>query len=239
GGFLTQTIDGGYIISGESHSFGAGGSTWIIKTDADGNELWTFNYGGLYHEGSYGAIQTFDRGYLLAGWTETDNPGNSNAVVLKLDQNGEEDWRCLYDLNTEDIGLGIQQDGEGNCFMVGYTFNGPDQDYDMFVARLHEVNEAGVDPAEEELPENYELSGIYPNPGNGFAVVPFSLPEAEQVLISMYDCRGRLVRRLADGFYAAGYHQVVLHATGLSSGTYVILLQAGNYVKAAHYTLIK
>ncbi|MBU1653192.1 hypothetical protein KKA00_13295, partial [bacterium] len=54
GGFLTQTIDGGYIISGESHSYGSGGSTWIVKTDADGNELWTFCYGGLYHEGSYG-----------------------------------------------------------------------------------------------------------------------------------------------------------------------------------------
>jgi len=239
GAYLTQTLDGGYILSGESHSEGYGGSIWIVKTDDAGHQEWTYCCGGTYLDGSYGIINDFERGYLMAGWTETEESGNTDAVVIKLDEFGVEDWRCSYDMNSEDVGLGLQQDSEGNCFMVGYTYTGSALSFDLFVAQLREIGELGIDPLAGDKPEIYELSDIFPNPSNGSAIIPFSLPEAEQVLISIYDCRGRLVRRIADRYFAAGHHQVVLESAGLSSGTYLILLQAGKFIQTTSYTLIK
>ena len=72
------------------------------------------------------------------------------------------------------------------------------------------------------MPERFGLETAYPNPFNPVAVVPFALPEAAQVRISVYDVRGRRVAVLASGVYAAGRHRVLFDGSGWSSGVYLV-----------------
>ncbi|HCL00680.1 MAG TPA: hypothetical protein DHW42_11325 [Candidatus Marinimicrobia bacterium] len=63
-----QTFDGGYIIAASTESYGVGNSdAWIIKTDAQGDTLWTKVMGGTDYDLIYSVRQTWDGGYILTG----------------------------------------------------------------------------------------------------------------------------------------------------------------------------
>jgi hypothetical protein len=59
---VQQTSDGGYIVAGE-----IGGDVLLIKTDANGNIIWTKTYGGTGWDEASSIQQTSDGGYIVAG----------------------------------------------------------------------------------------------------------------------------------------------------------------------------
>lgn len=51
---VCQTNDGGYILAGETSSFGGGGKdVWLIKTDSLGKRLWDNTFGDYKYDSSY------------------------------------------------------------------------------------------------------------------------------------------------------------------------------------------
>ncbi|KCZ70793.1 hypothetical protein ANME2D_02818 [Candidatus Methanoperedens nitroreducens] len=80
---IQQTSDDGYIISGTTFSYGAGGSdAWLIKTDANGSRLWDKTFGGVNNESAASVQQTSDGGYIISGTTFSYGAGGSDAWLL-------------------------------------------------------------------------------------------------------------------------------------------------------------
>jgi hypothetical protein len=104
GNSLTQTSDGGYAITGDTKSFGAGGEdVYVVKLDAQGNLQWTKTIGGPSDEGGVSLIQTSDGGYAIAGYTESFGAGEEDVYVVKLDKNGD---ACCAVSQTSQVGPG-------------------------------------------------------------------------------------------------------------------------------------
>jgi len=81
---VQQTSDGGYIVVGYTMSFGPGFSNvWLLKTDANGDTIWTTTYGGDNIEYSYSVKQTFDDGYIIAGRTNSFGAGDYDIYLVK------------------------------------------------------------------------------------------------------------------------------------------------------------
>jgi hypothetical protein len=101
---LIQTSDGGYAITGESSSFGAGeADLYVIKLDANGNLQWTKTIGGPDSEEGVYLIQTSDGGYAIAGSTKSFGAGGKDVYVIKLDKNGD---ACCAFSQTSQVGSG-------------------------------------------------------------------------------------------------------------------------------------
>lgn len=85
-----QTSDGGYILGGFTASFNVEyHDFYIVKTDADGDTLWTRIYGGLWQEEIADIEETSDGGFAVVGYTYSFGAGNyPNIYFVKTDAYG-------------------------------------------------------------------------------------------------------------------------------------------------------
>src|SRR3989338_2652060 len=108
---VKQTTDDGYILAGQTDSFGSGNAdVWLIKTDSLGNHEWnrTFSNPGGINFGS-SVKETSDGGYIIAGPTNT---------IIKTDSNGNQEWsRAFYNDNFVITLKSIQLTNDG--FIAG------------------------------------------------------------------------------------------------------------------------
>jgi type IX secretion system substrate protein len=120
---VQQTKDGGYILSGYSTSFISGadsGSIYLIKTNANGNLLWSKALGGTngYNDG-YSVRQTFDKGYIVTGYTNGFGEPNGDAYLCKTDSSGNVSWTKTYSSTGIDWGNSVKQTSDSGYVVAG------------------------------------------------------------------------------------------------------------------------
>jgi hypothetical protein len=83
------TEDGGFIMAGQTSSFGAGSwDAWLVKTDSLGETLWTRTVGDTGDDRCYSVQKTMDHGYIVAGSTGSTGSGGFDAWLIKTDSAG-------------------------------------------------------------------------------------------------------------------------------------------------------
>jgi hypothetical protein len=133
---IDLTDDGGYIVAGYTNSNDndvsgghGGGDFWVIKLDGSGNIQWQNCLGGTAGEGAYSIKQVDGGGYIVAGFTDSDDDdvsgdhGGTDFWVIKLDGTGNLLWqRCLGGTGQE-IAYDVKQTNEGGYVVTGYTYS--------------------------------------------------------------------------------------------------------------------
>lgn len=92
---------------------------------------------------------------------------------------------------------------------------------------------------ETGMPAAFALEQNYPNPFNPATTIGFSLPQAGDVELSVFDLLGRRVAVLASGHHPQGRTEVTWDASAFPSGVYVSRLQAGTRVETRRMILQK
>ena len=99
------------------------------------------------------------------------------------------------------------------------------------------------------IPEETALLSNYPNPFNPETWIPYQLATPAEVVVTIYDMNGQLVRRLALGHQAAGKYKTqsrALHWDGrnqhgeaVASGMYFYTLTAGEFTETRRMLILK
>jgi hypothetical protein len=119
---VQQTDDGGYVVSGTTSSFGAGqGDIYLIKTDAQGDTLWTKTIGGGSTDEGYEIRQLSDGGYVVAGTTRSYGAGNWDYYLVKTDADGGVVWTRTFGGGAGDGGRSVEQTSDGGFIFAGWS----------------------------------------------------------------------------------------------------------------------
>lgn len=124
GNYVQQTSDGGYIITGYTNSFGAGGGdVFLIKTNSNGDSLWTKTYGGSGPDGGISTRQTSDGGFIISGITDSSITSPFNIFLIKTNLNGDTLWTKKYKGPLDGVGYSVQPISDGGYIITGYVTN--------------------------------------------------------------------------------------------------------------------
>lgn len=235
---VQQTSDGGYILGGATGSFGADSwDLWLVKTDDDGDSLWSRSFGGSYPDWCSSVQQTSDGGYILVGSTLSFGAGEGDFWLVKTDANGDSLWSRTFGGNDYDGCYSVQETSDGGYILAGETRSFGAGSYDFWLVKTGP--EDAADPISVSMPAQYGLRPNYPNPFNPATQIAYDISKTSNVTLTVFDLLGREVATLVDGVQAAGTHSVTFDGTHLPSGIYFYRLQAGDFVAARKMVLLK
>ncbi len=101
------------------------------------------------------------------------------------------------------------------------------------------------------VPTQYELLQNYPNPfsanatfGNPTTEIRFALPQAQHVVVKIFNTLGEEIRTLVNAPYEAGYHRVLWdgkdeHGNPVASGVYLYQMRAGEFAQVRKMSLLR
>ncbi len=136
---VQETSDGGYILAGYTSSFGAGGEDmYLVKTDADGKDLWSRTFGGTDGDKAFSVQETSDGGYILAGYyTRSSGAGDWDMYLVKTDANGWKLWSRTFGGTASDYGCSVQETSDGGYILAGWTWSFGAGDADMYLVKTN------------------------------------------------------------------------------------------------------
>ncbi len=215
---MCEASDGGLLLL--DHYWPA-----IMHTDYQGNPDWWTWPPGVDQPYGYSVSTTMDGGILYGGELRPIDSRAYGGVIARFDSLGNDLW---YDNINESSCCGIYsatQLSQGGYIAAGIAFPLPSPNPSQgFLIKY--APELGFEP--QEGSSSVTISSISPNPFSAVTEIQFSLVEAGEASLTVFDLYGRVVDVLGDGLFSEGEHTLQWAPEGIASGCYMLRLSTSD-----------
>jgi photosystem II stability/assembly factor-like uncharacterized protein len=236
---FTGTWSGVFRSTDAGKTWGRMGTTtsFIINTMAVNSKGYIF--AGC---SNYGVFCSKDSG---ATWVSKDvNPADSIVSNIIINSNDVIFKSSLFGVSysTDDGDSWVSVDGirsivsylyiDVDNYLYAGTENGT-----MYRSKISTITD--VIESKSGVPGTFMLSQNYPNPFNPQTIIEFELNNYSFVTLKVYDCLGKEISTLANGYYKPGNYKAKFNALNLSSGVYFYRLTTGSFSAVKKMVVLK
>jgi N-acetylneuraminic acid mutarotase len=180
--------------------------------------------------------------WILGG----DNAGNDGPFKDVWEYNiTSKSWTRLNDLPSPRTDFGAALLTDKNDIPTGILiFGGKSKDSTLADTYIYPLTEVGVKEA-KIIPNEFKLLQNYPNPVNPSTTISYALPYDSKVKVEIFNVLGQRVDVIVSGVESAGLHSTLWNAGHLTSGVYIIRINAtpvngnANFTKSIKMILMK
>jgi hypothetical protein len=164
-------------------------------------------------------------------WSD-DRDGN-DEIYYKRSTNGGISWGSDTRL-TNDTNWSLNSSVAVSESIVHVVW----REFQLYYKR-NPTGNVGIQNISTEIPSEYSLSQNYPNPFNSMCNVQFTMHNAGNVKLVVYDIQGREVQTLVNERLQPGTYETTFDGSRLNSGVYFSKLTLGDFSETKRMTLIK
>ncbi|MFX1300088.1 MAG: hypothetical protein ACFFDE_04025 [Promethearchaeota archaeon] len=119
---MIEVDAGGFLMAGWTTSIGFGAAdAWLVRTDANGNLLWSRNYGAKLNDKIYAVTEVSTGGFLLLGATRSYSVGETDVWVIRTDAFGNMVWNQTFSGPGYDDGRSVVELSTGEFALLATT----------------------------------------------------------------------------------------------------------------------
>jgi hypothetical protein len=215
--------------------------TWTISDVAGQATLFADTIHQIYVNGRH--VDSKSTAAWTHGWSYSDPRANTSAMDSVMRVTDLTDVDAKYTKIARYAG----DDGQLHIIFtewgVGETLDDDPVFSDQVVWYVQSAVTSVPQTLDVELvdtrPGDFALGQNYPNPFNPSTEITFTLPQAAQVSIRVYNLLGQEVATLVNEYRSAGTHVATFDATALTSGMYIYRLESGSYSTSRKMMLSK
>lgn len=261
-GIITSVVpssNGGYLLTGHVKDTETQDAILVIKTDANGDSLWTRVWDETSLDDNGRTIVETDDGEILVGGSlqylsgfiwKLDQEGNT--IWFETPQEGQSSYIKANDNNilslsgwANDLYITKFDNDHNTIWQEDFLFNYGNGDKpfcitsqdnivvnftDLPYLGLIKLNPDGTDADENIVNISETVLNVYPNPFNPTTSFSFCLEEDCSVNLVIYNIKGQIVSQIDKGKMYGGTHIITWHPKNISSGVYFVKLQTNNEV---------
>ncbi len=133
---IAATPDGGYVVVGETSSYGAGDAdAYVVKLNAQGVYEWSRTFGGARYDTAKAVGITSDGGVVVAGYNESYGNASGDIHAVRLDSQGRTVWERTFGGRLKDSANSLTIATDGTILIAGYTQLTEDSMYARYVLK--------------------------------------------------------------------------------------------------------